>query len=740
VTRRVSLLRLSGLSSDEAVRAADNLVRDRSVPDLSCLLIVDEARTLPSHGAALENLLTSGRVPHFVCVATGEPAERGLVQLPGSVATWRDSAILWVGDRFGVDWVPGAASVASLRPADGPDGLQRLVEILSSVTVYDRVRELAAEVPNAAACPGLRLAESETDAAAFPAVLAEAIERLEPRRGVAPGSAQPFTDLRRLHSADPVLRDDGELARVRRQCLNAAEDADRALREAGRLSGLLGSGETPEQAGSLLAGAGDALADLRTAVSVLLDAIPARGGLTELQRERLGERLRRAGISLGSGPPGQGGPMAAPLSSEETPVAAVSRIVTESLRDGEAPSQVAERLAATERVLRPPVNSPHSARLDQCCPVGLIDRLREPGTVPRAWPWFAALGALATALASVAGIAAGAAIAVAWIVMAATAAYRSAAAAPGRGRVGASLLPDVLAAVAGVAAGSAVASAVKLPAPAAVACVVLAIVTVAAAVLTSWRARVTRWRQGLPLGEVPAAAQALTDLVVSAVGSMESADSASLDTVARARIVLEAIVDEMHKYASAGRAIAPAEHGAEIGSALVPVLRELAAAVVSAQLMQHARDGEAVRQGAQAKTADLIDQWDRHTGEHGLLAPPTEMWASHMRERWHVELPTAASGVIAVPVLRAWQDSIKAALGADPAGLMWQLCLPADIGMLDVGGPVPVLPFAPQLVRAALSGAAPPGTEWTSEGHRAGLLRLVPMRLDAVSTNPPTGD
>ena len=174
---------------------------------------------------------------------------------------------------------------------------------------------------------------------------------------------------------------------------------------------------------------------------------------------------------------------------------------------------------------------------------------------------------------------------------------------------------------------------------------------------------------------------------------------------------------------------------------LVPVLRELAAAVVSAQLMQHARDGEAVRQGAQAKTADLIDQWDQHTREHGLLAPPAERWASHMRERWQVEIHSAAApGGNGVPVLRAWQDSIKAALGADPTGLMWQLCLPADIGMLDVGGPLPVLPFAPQLVRAALSGAVPPGTEWTSEGHRAGLLRLVPMRLDAVSTNPPTGD
>jgi hypothetical protein len=648
---------------------------------------------------------------------------------------------LWVGDRFGVDWMPGAAAVESLRSADGPDGLQRLVEILSSVAVYDRVRELAAQVPNGAACPGLHLAESETDVAEFSAVLAEAVDRLEPPRGTAPGAAQPYTELRRLGAADPVLRDDGELGRLRRECLDAAEDANRALRDAGRLTGLLGSGDTPERTRSLVAAAGGALAGLRAAVSALLDAIPARGGLTELQRERLGERLRRAGIFPGSAPADRAG-RAAPLSGAETaPGASVAKVLAESLRDGEPPSQVAGRLTATERLLRPLVSVPHSARLGQCCPPELIDRLTEPAPFPRAWPWFAPLGALAAALASLAGIAAGAAVAVLWIGLAALAAYRSTAAGAERGRIGASVLPDVMAAVVGVAAGSALAIALIPPGSVRVACVVLAIVTVAAAALASWRARVSRWQQMLPLGQVPVAAQALTDLVVSSTGAMESADSASLDTVARARIVIEAIVDELRKHVSVGRGPRPGDRSAQLGAVLVPILRELVATVVFAQLMEQARDGEAIRQGAQAKTGDLISQWEAHAGEQGLLAPPTREWAGYARAHWQVEVPAIfGSGDGAVPVLQAWQDSVRVALSADPAGVMWQLCLPADLGMLDVGGSLPVLPFAPQLARAALSGAAPPDTEWTSEGHRAGLLRLVPMRLNAVTTNLPDGD
>src|SRR5262249_37472608 len=255
--RRVEVLWLSGLSSGEAVRSADELVRDRSVPDLTCLLIVDDTATLPGHGDALDHLLTSGRGPPFLCVAAGRPEEEGLVRLPGSVSTWKDSAILWVGDPLGVDWEPGASAVELFRPADGPDGLNCLIEILSSAEVYDRVRELAAEIPNALACPGLRLAETDADVGGFLGVLAGASERLARRGGAAvQGADHPFGELRAVRTTAPVITETGELARARRQCATAAEEADRALEEVGHLAGLLGPGRSPAETRERVSDAG----------------------------------------------------------------------------------------------------------------------------------------------------------------------------------------------------------------------------------------------------------------------------------------------------------------------------------------------------------------------------------------------------------------------------------------------------------------------------------------------------
>jgi hypothetical protein len=744
MTRRVVLLKLSGQSPDEAVRSADDLVRDRSVPDLSCLLIVDDAVTLGGHGAALEHLMTSGRVPHFICLATGRPEQPGLVQVPGNVSTWEDSAVLWVGDQLGVDWVPGTSAVALLRPANGSDGLQRLIEILSSVQVYDKVRELAAEVPNGVACPGLRLAESEADVASFPAVLAEAIERLEPRIGAAQGHEQPFGQLRAARSGGSALSEDGDLARVRQECVTAAEAADRALADLAGPAGLLGLGQSPRDARDGVVVAGEALTDLRTMVEVLLAAMPMHGGLSDVQLERFAGRLRRAGVSTGPRSAVGGAAAAAPLPGEGAVPSsvAVSKAVAASLREGQTLSGVTEQLAATERLLRPPVGVPYRTRLDQRCPLALVDELRAPAPFPRAWPWLPLFGAIAAALASAEGIAAGIAAAVLWTGLAAVAAHRAGAASGAqRERVGASLLPDLFAALAGVAVGSALAIVLKPTAPVSVACVIMALVTVVTVAVASWRTRVGRWRRALSPCQAADAARALTDLVEGVAGVLASTDSARLDAVARARIIVEAIRDRLREYADGYRHEAVSGDHARLGSVLLPALRELAVGVVFTQLAERTSDGETVREGALAKTAELIDVWAEHAREDGLFAPPVETWAKHMRERWSLEAPVLGTiDAGAAPVMRAWQDSVKAAVGGDPRGLMWQLCLPSDIAMLDAGGPMPALPFAPHLTRAALAGAAPPGTEWTADGQCAGLLRLVPIRLAAVSATLFTDD
>lgn len=71
----------------------------------------------------------------------------------------------------------------------------------------------------------------------------------------------------------------------------------------------------------------------------------------------------------------------------------------------------------------------------------------------------------------------------------------------------------------------------------------------------------------------------------------------------------------------------------------------------------------------------------------------------------------------------------------DPAEVMWQLCAPGDLTMLEAHGRTAVVAFAPRIARQALSGVLPTDTVWTSSGQRAGLLRLVPLRAGSVTVN-----
>ena len=78
---------------------------------------------------------------------------------------------------------------------------------------------------------------------------------------------------------------------------------------------------------------------------------------------------------------------------------------------------------------------------------------------------------------------------------------------------------------------------------------------------------------------------------------------------------------------------------------------------------------------------------------------------------------------------------MESVLGSSPHDAMWQMCTPRDLVMLSVDGEPPTLPFAPQIAQPVLLESAPAKTEWTTSGHRAGLLRLIPIRLAGVSTN-----
>ena len=117
-------LRLSGKSPDEAIRAAREVVDDRSVPDLSHLLVVNDTAALWWHAEAFGHLLASGRVPYLVCLAVGPPAQRGRIWIPGNIGPGQGSAILWVGDQSGVEWPVAASAVPQVRPESGPNGVE----------------------------------------------------------------------------------------------------------------------------------------------------------------------------------------------------------------------------------------------------------------------------------------------------------------------------------------------------------------------------------------------------------------------------------------------------------------------------------------------------------------------------------------------------------------------------------------------------------------------------------------
>lgn len=726
---KVELLWLCGMPAAEAVRAADGLVRDRSVPDLSRLLVIDDTAALAAHSSAFDHLLTSGRVPHLVCVAVGPPAQPGLLQVPGNLRAGQESAVLWVADRFGVDWPVGSAGVPLMRADGGPDGVQRLIEVLSSSKVYDRLRELAGQVPNGIACPGLRLAESDADAADFPAALAAAITRLLERPpGEVPGGDDPFTVLVEARPAGEPFREDGELARGRERCRAAAEEAQAFLTDLASVAGLLAPGRPAADVRVRALALGQALASLRELSCRLLEELPAFDRLTDRQRER----LRRAGLNLTSRPAGQDG------SVEAQPAGAVPEAITASLRAGDSLPRAADRLAATEPLLRSPGTTTHRAQVDECCPPSLVDRLLGPPEFPPVQSWLPLAGLAAAAMAGLAGPIAGLAAALAWTGLVGLTIMRGG---PARRRL-APLAVSLAAALAGAAIGWAAGRALHPPPPATATGAALALLLAVAAIARSWRQRARRWRQLLAPEQAPGAAWALTALVSSAAAGLWSADAGRLAEVARARIAVSAITGVLEGYhgehQAAGRE--SARRSAPLAGFLLPTVIDLVLAVLTAQLGQGHRAGVDVQEGAQTVTAGLIAVWAGHVRDHGLLAPPVEAWARYLR---HQELPVPASFTVSDDdrgpgySMAGWHDAIREAAGADPQRAMWQLCLPDALGMLDAGSPYLALPFAPDLTRRALGGAMPAGTQWTVGGHRAGLLRLVPIRLAAVVTSWP---
>jgi len=238
----------------------------------------------------------------------------------------------------------------------------------------------------------------------------------------------------------------------------------------------------------------------------------------------------------------------------------------------------------------------------------------------------------------------------------------------------------------------------------------------------SWRAQVGDYRRRLALDDAVRSADALADLVAG-VAAREWSGNVTLDEVSRARIALDGVTSKLAEYAGdAGDAVGPGggARAARLSESLTPGLRDLVLAVLADVSDTASVVGQAAFEQARAKTAELITTWTGHARQHGVLAPPPfATYAAH-------DVPYAREGEMA---------EIAGAVQHDPREVMWQLCTPADLSALDVGGAPQVVVFAPRLTRPPLADVLPQDTVWTSSGALAGQIRLVPLRAGIASAS-----
>lgn len=708
--RTVQTLRLSGLDAGEALQSVAQLLADRAVLDLTSLLVLDDTATLLEHAGAFESLLTSGRLHYVLCVAIGPPADdHRPIAVPGSIGSGQGSALLWVSDPLGVDWELSASAAAIIHPLGPKSGLDRLVEVLSAIEVFDRARELVVNMPEGIASPGLRIAGENEDMASFPVALAATIQRIiRPLTGS--GQPEPLIPVSGRDAGGARVAEDGQVRLDRDRCTAAADELSQALDELAT-SGGLRAGPATAAVRDRAISTGQALHGYRERVRKLLEDAHAPGGLTDQQRQR----LREAGIEPPV-PRDQAAPMEHSPAQER---GVVAKAVAERIRAGDSLIPVTERLAVAERRLSPKGSRAYLPVLEQCCPLALVQRLREPPPMPGPPPWLSVTAALTGFLSSLFGLIGIATGLIA--VLASTAILVRTAGGPAgdtQSRARRAMTAHLGAGVIGVAAGAVAGIAVKPPVPVAGACFAVAVLIAVAAAVSSWRRRVTQWRHMLSPSGATSAAQGVWELMAMVAAAEWSADTELLETVARTKISLQGVSDQLREYADGftqARSLPVQE--SQLSRSLAPTLRQLVLAVLAAEPAKGRYDGQVGYRQAKETTGKLIDTWIAMANEHGPLS-------------WPPFAGPDDQGI--VDASGEELQAIAAAATYDPCDAMWQLCAPSDLPKLDTAASPHTVAFAPRVAQSQLIPMLPADIAWTSSSLSAGLLRLVPLRSGAV--------
>ncbi|MDT3443540.1 MULTISPECIES: hypothetical protein [unclassified Pseudofrankia] len=332
------------------------------------------------------------------------------LRLP-SIFGQRAIATLWVSDGRGVGWGLGetrpssmTAASADFRDTSESAQLIALRDALREPSVFDRVTNLVAELPDAVAAPGLRAVSGRVDTGVLDEAQQRAIARLAlsddktPAGGAPPAGLFPSPPLSLLLPAGPperglaaarsgargprsvrALLPDGLLGTSLRRCRDLLDDADAVVTGLRGTRALL-TGRVPGQGGvdrrpvataaTLMTDAADELRQLRVNLADDFTDLDGLRGLGPAARDR----LARLGVAQ------------PPSTIDDRSVVASLRGFTHDSLDLVDPDEdtrvslgtLARWLGGIASALFPAGSAAYVDQLDQACPDDTLTRLASP--------------------------------------------------------------------------------------------------------------------------------------------------------------------------------------------------------------------------------------------------------------------------------------------------------------------------------------------------------------------------
>jgi hypothetical protein len=726
--------------------------------DFTRIVVVDHVRNLAEHGEVFTHILDSGVDVSVLCIAVGElsDGDRAIaIRRPYQLrAPW--AATLWVSDPDGIRWNMESSQADEVyqRSSRHPDEMlpAPLTESVGLSQVFDRVLHSVGEMPGAVASPGIYVNHSDVIASALSKAQQTAIKSLVgpsvrvPQQGALVDPAGLVGGAGDVPARAEAIKPGSQIDQLYRKCQQAASMVNAAAERLDRPAGLM-SDAGPQ----LRAALGKLAESAREFVEIADRAFDWADPRTAFDAMHV-EELSQYGIEIPKSPP-QATAAAVSVLSEET-INAVDRhqplpAIAEQLRDGAervAPGGTQQYLAQLRR-LCPDTTFRSLTKLRPVVGVGrpwLVPVTALAGLIAGLWPSPPVLTGAIEFLAST-GLAM-------WII--AQAAEIADADEHGKRRFIA-LYPGALAV--GAVIGIVLSLFAKLPTPAGLAGAVIgvALAIVLAMVLAGawWKVLFDDWLRASGVTTAVKLPNRLRSLVTEAAVKewQPAAERRAVSDWAR---IMAGIVDDVTSGLTAyaadlsnaelRAAVGEHEEGAESPAdanirdteILTVVLIDLTDAVVSVldRLFAPLRAGSFLTPNADAVSRAVKQQlvvYSNHLLTRGIHAAPPFGRESDERTQNVDALLERSIGIDELIWSTTTDDRIV------------QLCAPRHLTLLERdAGSAEMIRFAPRSAQEfAARKRAGHGigqneqvgkVEWTATSRVSGVLRLVPLRPDAV--------